>query len=225
MNDHPKLSQARVSQTDVAVLYDRLAWMYDPWGIITESKARRRSLELAAIADGQRVLEVAIGTGLAFEHVVRSNPGGRNVGIDLSNGMLAKAERRLQKAGLSNFELSVGSALRIEQGTGEFDVVLNSYLFDLLTEEHWPNVLAEFHRVLKPGGKLVLVNMTLGERFGSGIFERLYRMSPALMGGCRGVLMIKLVEQSGFTVHSREYFQQMLFPSEVILASRHDESC
>jgi ubiquinone/menaquinone biosynthesis C-methylase UbiE len=81
-------------------------------------------------------------------------------------------------------------------------------------------VLAEFHRVLKPGGRLVLVNMTFGEKLGSGIYQRLYRLSPALMGGCRGVRMSDLLQRNGFSVHLREYVQQLLFPSEVILASK-----
>lgn len=101
-------------------------------------------------------------------------------------------------------------------------MLLNNFKFDLLDEEDWPRVLGEFHRLLKLGGRLVLVNMTLGERFGSTIYERLYRLSPSLMGGCRGVRMSGLLEQSGFSLHSREYYQQVLFPSEVLLASRRE---
>jgi len=129
MNGSPVLSDARIPQDEVGALYDRLAWMYDPWGVLTESRARNRSLELAAVEDGQSILEVAVGTGLAFERVVRSNPGGINVGIDLSKGMLEKAKARLKKAGLSNHDLSVGSAFRIEHGPAQFDTLLNSYMF------------------------------------------------------------------------------------------------
>jgi hypothetical protein len=62
--------------------------------------------------------------------------------------------------------------------------------------------------------------MTFGEQPGSGIYQRLYEISPALMGGCRGIQMSGLLRDHGFHVHSREYIQQLLFPSEVILASR-----
>ena len=54
-------------------------------------------------------------------------------------------------------------------------------------------VINEFFRVLKPGGKLVLVNMTKAEQFGAGFYERIYRISPTLMGGCRGVKMFDLL--------------------------------
>jgi ubiquinone/menaquinone biosynthesis C-methylase UbiE len=79
--------EARVSQSDATALYDKLAGVYNLFGHLAESKARDRSLELADVKPGQHVLEVAVGTGLAFVHVVRANPDGRNVGIDISQGM------------------------------------------------------------------------------------------------------------------------------------------
>lgn len=212
-------AKARLSQREAAALYDRLAGVYDLWGHLTESNARNRALELADIHPGQQVLEVAVGTGLAFVHMVRKNPEGRNIGIDISTGMLAKAKQRLRKAGLTNYQLSIGSALAIAEPDASFDVLLNNYMFDLLDEPQWTQAITEFHRVLKPDGKLVLANMTQGEGPGSGIYERLYRLSPSLMGGCRGVRMSEALEHNGFSVLLREYVQQMLFPSEVILAS------
>jgi ubiquinone/menaquinone biosynthesis C-methylase UbiE len=79
-------------------------------------------------------------------------------------------------------------------------------------------ILEEFKRVLKKGGKLILVNMTEGESFGSGIYSLLYRISPKSFGGCRSVTLSGKLESHGFEVKSREYFQQLWFPSEVILA-------
>jgi len=220
MRQEESPAKASVSQRDAVHLYDKLAGVYNLFGHLAESKARNRSLELAGIKPGQHVLEVAVGTGLAFVHVVRANPDGRNVGIDMSQGMLSKAERRLRKAGLSNYELLIGNALAIQEKDNAFDVLLNSYMLDLMDEHAWITVLKEFHRVLKPEGRLALVNMTFGEKLGSGIYQRLYRLSPALMGGCRGVRMSDLLQRNGFSVHLREYFQQLLFPSEVILASK-----
>ena len=55
--------------------------------------AREHSLELAEISNGQSVLEVSVGTGLAFYEIVKNNPGGVNIGIDLLDGMLEKAKK------------------------------------------------------------------------------------------------------------------------------------
>ncbi|NIV98777.1 methyltransferase domain-containing protein, partial [Candidatus Saccharibacteria bacterium] len=64
-------------------------------GNLTESRARNRALELAEIQNGQKILEVAVGTGLAFYEIVKRNPDGTNIGIDISAGMLEKAQKRL----------------------------------------------------------------------------------------------------------------------------------
>jgi len=215
---------AVVPQQQIAKLYDGLAAHYDRWAALTETKARRRALRLATVRDGQAVLEVAVGTGLAFAPIVRANPRGRNVGIDLSPGMLAKAEERLRRAGLKNFELSVASAFALPAADASFDTLFNSYMFDLVDERTWPLILEEFRRVLRPGGRLVIVNMTIGERLGSGIYERVYVRAPRLMGGCRGVRLGPSLRGAGFDVRSRAYLQQFLFPSEVILAKAPGDS-
>lgn len=103
MPTHEGPLPARVWPADVAKLYNRLAKVYDVWGWRTESKARKRSLELANVKDGEHVLEVAAGTGLAFVEVVKKNPHGRNIAIDISAGILSKAEQRRQTAGCSNY--------------------------------------------------------------------------------------------------------------------------
>ena len=91
-------------------------------------------------------------------------------------------------------------------------------MFDLLPEQDFATVLAEFRRVLRPGGRLAMVNMTLGERWYNGIWERVYRINPALLGGCRGVKLLPALEQSGFRQANREYLSQMTFPSEIVCA-------
>lgn len=93
-------------------------------------------------------------------------------------------------------------------------------MFDLLPEEDFPRVLAEFRRVLRPGGRLVLVNMTKGERPQHRLAEAVHRFNPALMGGCRGVALEPFVRAAGFEVVRREVAVQLTFPSEIISASR-----
>ncbi|MEJ2407720.1 MAG: methyltransferase domain-containing protein [Candidatus Thiodiazotropha sp.] len=209
---------ADVPQSDIASLYDGKAGVYDIWAWLTESRARERAIALTEIIDGQTILEVAVGTGLAFQEIVRRNPHGDNSGVDLSPGMLRRAKKRMQSMGDANYRLALGSAETLDQPTGSVDILFNNYMFDLIAFEQMDAITQEFHRVLKPGGKLVLVNMTHGEGFGSGVYERIYQFSPRMMGGCRGVAMADRLQHSGFEIISREYIQQALFPSEVILA-------
>ena len=65
-----------------------------------------------------------------------------------------------------------------------------------------------------------LVNMTIGRTFGSRVYDRFYSRFPRLFGGCRGVQLAEILERNRFRVRTREYIQQCLFPSEVILAHK-----
>ena len=209
---------ARVSQNKIASVYDRIALIYDIWGKLTESHARNRAIELAEIKDGQTILEVAVGTGLAFYEIVKRNPNGTNTGVDLSQGMLEKAKKRVSHLTEANYSLGIGDAFDLNVEDESTDILVNNYMFDLIPFEDMDKIIIEFRRVLKKNGKLILVNMTEGERFGSRIYDFIYNFSPKTMGGCRGVKLADKLQQYGFKVETREYFQQMLFPSEVILA-------
>ena len=213
-----KTLDARISQNQIGMVYDRIAPIYDVWGKLTESRARNRAIELAEIHDGQHILEVAVGTGLAFYEIVKRNPTGINTGIDLSPGMLEKAKKRVSRIANAQYTLRLGTAFDVKMNPESVDTLVNNYMFDLIPFEEMDNVLSEFKRVLKKGGKLIVVNMTTGERFGSQIYDVIYNIAPQIMGGCRGVQLTAKLQQNGFSVKTREYFQQMLFPSEVILA-------
>jgi len=209
---------ARVSQKDVPSLYDRLSGLYDLWGRLAESQARARAIELASIQDGESLLEVAVGTGLAFFEIAKRNPNGSNCGIDLSPGMLAKARSRMQRLGHESYSLSIGSAFELPVETSSVDLLVNSYMFDLIPFGDMDRILQEFRRVLRPSGRLILVNMTEAERAAARIYSWIYRLSPKAIGGCRGVRLADRLERIGFRVEIREYHQQFLFPSEVIRA-------
>jgi ubiquinone/menaquinone biosynthesis C-methylase UbiE len=171
---------------------------------------------LAAVRDGEDVLEVAVGTGLAFVKILEANPSGNNEGIDLTSAMLMRAKRKAARTGIDGYNLQVGDAYDLPFPSNRFDVLVNNYMFDLLPERDFSIVLEEFKRVLRPGGRLAMVNMTHGEHWYNGVWARLYRINPALLGGCRAVSLLPLVRQSGFEKTTREYYSQLTFPSEVV---------
>jgi ubiquinone/menaquinone biosynthesis C-methylase UbiE len=213
-----RIADVRITQVKIGKLYDRIANVYDIWGYLTESRARNRALELTRIVNGQSIVEVACGTGLAFKEIVKRNPDGNNIGIDLSEGMLNKARKKLAKLSNSNYSLLHGTAFQLPLENGSADIMVNNYMFDLIPYEDMDRIIQEFKRVLKIGGKLVLVNMTASESFSSKIYDVLYNLSPQAMGGCRGVQLANKLMGNGFHIETREYIRQMLFPSEVIIA-------
>lgn len=219
VNYHSKdMKAAKLGKDEVRQIYRKLAGSYDVWANLAESKARKRSLQLANIHNGDAVLEVAVGTGFTFAEILKLNPSGRSEGIDLTEEMLVRARKRAEKTGVSDYTLKVGDAYSLEFPDDTFDVVLNNYMFDLIPEEDFLPVLTEFKRVLKSGGKLVLASMTHGQNWFNQIWEGLYQINPALLGGCRGVYLQPYVESAGFKAICREYISQFMFPSEVVSA-------
>jgi len=212
------MQEAKLEKGRVADIYRRIAPSYDLWAWLTESRARDRCLELADVHDGEDVLEVAAGTGLAFARVLQANPSGRNEGIDLTEAMLVRAEKKAARSGSSNYRLRIGDAYAMDFPDNSFDVLINNYMFDLLPQQDFIAVLEEFRRVLRPGGRLAMVNMTRGEHWYNGLWERLYRINPALLGGCRGVSLLPQIEACGFGQSRREYMSQLTFPSEIVFA-------
>ena len=88
------ISIAKLNKKQVVEVYSQVASLYDIWGALAETKARQRALARAAIRDGGAVLEVAVGTGLTFQAILKANPHGHNAGIDLTPAMLEKARAR-----------------------------------------------------------------------------------------------------------------------------------
>lgn len=211
-----QMLEAKIRKDQVPGVYGRIAPLYDAWAWLTEREARERCLELAAIRDGEDVLEVAVGTGLAFARILEANPSGRNEGIDLTAAMLVHAEKKAARTGHDGYRLQVADAYDLPFPDASFDVLINNYMFDLLPERDFVKVLGEFRRVLRRGGRLALVNMTQGTRWYNGLWGRLYQLSPALLGGCRPVSLLPAVRQCGFAKTTREYVSQFSFPSEVV---------
>lgn len=207
---------AKISKDRVPDVYRRIAPVYDVWAWLTERNARERCLELAAIRDGESVLEVAVGTGLTFLQILEANPSGQNEGIDLTPAMLQRAEARVARIRPSSYELRVGDAYDLPFADDSFDVLVNNYMFDLLPERDFPVVLEEFKRVLRPCGRLAIVNMTQGKRWYNSTWSIVYRMNPRLLGGCRSVSLLPFVQAIGFRDTTREYLSQLTFPSEVV---------
>ena len=210
--------EAKIKKSAVPKVYGNIAPKYDTWGKLTESKARNRCLELANIQNGESVLEVAVGTGLAFVEILKVNPEGRNEGIDITEEMLIRARKKAEDLGIKNYRLSVGDAYDLQYGDNAFDVLINNYMFDLIPENDFSTVLGEFNRVLRSGGRLVLVNMAKGEHWYNLIWEKIYQVNPALLGGCRSVYLVPYLESLGFREIRREFISQLTFPSEVVYA-------
>lgn len=133
--------------------YDWLGAKHD-WGSGFERKAKDRALALLEAGSAQRLLNVGVGTGKEQRQIQALLPtGGLSFGLDLSGEMLKLTQQRVPQT-----HLCQAVAWQLPFANGRFDRILCTYVLDLLETAVLPQVLAECHRVLQPGGKLVLVS-------------------------------------------------------------------
>jgi phosphatidylethanolamine/phosphatidyl-N-methylethanolamine N-methyltransferase len=146
MTDGPTTALMRKAYARWAPIYDVV---YDK---LTEPAAR--AAVNAAVACGPRVLEAGVGTGLSLGYY----PSQAEVyGVDLSEDMLRRAQAKVDKRGLTHVKsLQVMDVTQLGFPDEMFDAVTAQFIITLVPEPE--KALAEFARVLKPGGEIVLAN-------------------------------------------------------------------
>ncbi len=141
--------------------WDRAAARYDASWQRSLAVAHRRLFDRLRLRSGDRVLDVACGTGgLACELAAAVGPAGQVVGIDLSQAMVDAAKARAAKAGLRNTCFDRMDAQALTMPDAAFDVV--TCCFGLMYLPDPEQALAQMRRVLRPGGRLGLA--VWGER-------------------------------------------------------------
>jgi demethylmenaquinone methyltransferase/2-methoxy-6-polyprenyl-1,4-benzoquinol methylase len=176
-------SSGRLQAEEVRAMFDRIAGVYDLLNTVMTAgihhRWRERAADIAGIGPGDRVLDVAAGTGdLALELARRVSPGGEVVGSDFSEAMLARARAKNKFPQTLRFEW--GDALELGYPDDSFDaatVGFGARNFSDLTRG-----LAEMTRVVRPGGRVVMLEFTTPARPPLSWFYRLWfdRVVPQL---------------------------------------------
>jgi len=118
---------------------------------------RREVLRLLALTAGEAVLDIGSGPGLlATEMAQAVGPTGRVCGIDVSDSMLALARSRTVPAGSAPVEYRHGGVDAVPYPDGSFDVVVSTQVLEYIADI--PAALAEALRVLRPGGRLLILD-------------------------------------------------------------------
>ena len=145
----------------IAPDYDRLNHLMS---LGVDRSWRRRALrEIVDAGRAQSILDIACGTGdFSLAIAGRMHPDSRIVGLDLSEGMLAVMRDKVAKAGLQDkISCEQGDSEAMRFADGSFDVV--TIAFGIRNFAHREAALREILRVLKPGGRLVILELSVPE--------------------------------------------------------------
>lgn len=140
-------------KTNIAGLYNRVSSTYGQVGPDAFADAGRRMVEHIGIVEGAKVLDVGVGRGAnLFPAAEKAGPRGQVIGIDLAEYMVRETAAEIQRRNIPQASVLVMDAEQLAFPTDTFDDVLCGFAVFLFP--HVEQALAEFLRVLRPGGKL-----------------------------------------------------------------------
>jgi demethylmenaquinone methyltransferase/2-methoxy-6-polyprenyl-1,4-benzoquinol methylase len=180
----PSRESAQFSE-QVQGMFDRIAGRYDLLNSLMTAGLhhswRRRAVDRAEVFAGASVLDVCCGTGdLSFELAERVSPGGHVVGCDFSEAMLDFAREKAAARQIESVRFEWADALSLPYDDDRFDAVTVG--FGVRNFADRDQGLREMARVLKPGGRLVILEFTEPKRPPFSTFYSLWfdRIVPVL---------------------------------------------
>jgi len=169
-----ELRRVRSLWTRWAGIYDLRVRVFLRW--------RGTALNALRLRPGDTVLDLACGTGLNFAHLTeRLGQDGRIVGVDLTRAMLQRARGKVAGRGWKHVDLLEGEAASLPLASDSCDAVFCSYGMVIIPD--YRGALAEAVRVLRPGGRLAL----LEPQRGSALWARAATPLVAFAGRFGGV--------------------------------------
>ena len=207
------------SEKEVGNYYSRLSSIYD-FLAASEKKFINRGLTLLDPSAGESILEIGFGTGHAQLIIGRAVQGGLSSGLDLSEGMSRIAQNNVVKAGFADrISLILSNTLPMPFREGIFDGIFSSFTLELFDSPQIPIVLKECRRVLKPGGRLVVVSLSKDQPLPlmGRLYESLHTRYPWLLD-CRPIPILSLISDAGYEVIQTKESSMWGLPVSILLA-------
>jgi demethylmenaquinone methyltransferase/2-methoxy-6-polyprenyl-1,4-benzoquinol methylase len=181
----PKKEKVREMFDHIAPTYDKLNHLMS---MNVDKLWRRHALKEIVDGTPQRILDVACGTGDSTISIAKAAAEGTTVtGADISEGMMALVMDKAEKAGVADrIRLQVADGENLPYGEGSFDRV--TCAFGIRNFEHKEKGLQEFLRVLRPGGRAVILELSVPQNKAVRWVYDLYftRLLPRIGGAVSG---------------------------------------
>jgi ubiquinone/menaquinone biosynthesis C-methylase UbiE len=224
MNSAPQASSPSIlrvfqSKDQTKAFYNKISRVYDLLSERSEAPMRKAGLDLLNPASGESILEIGFGTGHTLVSLAQAvGPKGKVFGLDLSDKMAKLAKKNLAKAGLlDRARIRCGDATQLPYPASSMDGVFMSFTLELFDTPEIPKVLSQCQRVLRPGGRIVVVGISKEGRKDPliNVFEWTHRHFPNFLD-CRPVYVRRAMEGTGFTVRNA-LTKHMWIPVEIVL--------
>ena len=219
----PHVDRLTESRRQAERTYDRLSRWYDILADASEKRARNLGLDMLVVESGEDALEIGVGTGHAAVALAQSaGPDAMVVGMDAAWRMLQRARARVSKSALSGrVSLIRAEAARLPFRDGRFDVVFMSFVLEIFDTAGISVVLSECHRVLRPGGRICIVSLSVTPS--PGPVERAYawahRRLPAWID-CRPIRVQESLDRAGFVTLDAVRVSTWGLPIAVVVARK-----
>ena len=197
----PESPTRRAPSGGSGAMFDAIAHRYDLLNRLMslgiDQRWRRRTVKALSLEPRARVIDIATGTADLALLIARSEPTVQVIGLDPSTQMLAIGRGKVQQAGLSErIELVAGDAEQLPFAARSFDAI--SIAFGIRNVPNRDRALGEMARVLRPGGRLAILELAEPERGAFAPFARFHirTLVPAMGALLSGAREYRYLQQS-----------------------------
>ena len=220
----PGVEPVVTSRDETRAFYNKIARVYNTLSARWEAPMCGAGLDMLAVREGERVVDLGCGTGRSLPPLVHAaGESGWVAGVDLSENMLAETRAFLNRQDMPKAAaLCQADAIHLPFPSGSLDAVFTSFTLELFDTPEIPVVLAECRRVLRPGGRAAVVSVSREGKSAlvAEVYEWFHRRFPRFLD-CRPIHVRNALESAGFEVqHAR--MKSMVLPVEIAVAANPD---
>lgn len=169
-------------------------------------------IALASLHEAEIVLDLGSGAGFdCFLAASRVGEAGKVIGIDMTMEMVEKARENASKGGYGNVEFRVGDIEDLPVADDSIDVIISNCVINLVPDKR--KAFREAHRVLKPGGRLMISDLVLLQELPEIVLESIRAYVSCVSGAMLKDKYIEVIREAGFGEIA--VLQEVLFPIEL----------
>lgn len=150
------------------------------------------------VKKGDRVLDIGSGSGTdLFVAAKLVGDKGKAIGVDITDAMIAKAQKTAKRYGVKNVSIQKTDAENLPFSNASFDVVISNGVINLIPDKK--KVFAEIYRVLKPGGILNIADIVLGRPISADSRKDPQLWAECIVGALREDEYLDAIAKAGFS--------------------------